>query len=136
MDKKLVKELPETEHMFIIELVGSVTKKRFIGEFTAKIPTLKDQAQIGKFNALLNGEFPVYLDAGIQKLHRMIAYLRYTLIDTPKWWKNSELGYELRDFNIIEAIYDEVIAFENEWLKQVWNDEENDQSENGSTKKD
>lgn len=81
---------------------------------------MKDQAMIAKHKAMLNGEFPVYLDAGILKLHEMIAYLRYTLTEVPLFWKNSDLGYELRDFNIIEAIYDEVMAFEDEWLKKVW----------------
>lgn len=119
-NNKLASELPDTTHVFQLDLQGRITKKRFLGEFRCKIPTIKDQAMIAKHNALLNGEFPIYLDAGIQKIHKMISYLRFTLTDYPVFWRDSDLGYELRDDNIIEAVYDEVIAFENKWLEQVW----------------
>lgn len=130
--------LPDTNHEFLLDLVGRVTKKRFVGEFRCKIPTIKDQAMIKKHEAMLNGEFPVYLDADIQKIHQMIAYLRFTLVDCPMFWKNSDLGYELRDDNIIRGVYDEVISFENKWLAQVWGEVEEEISEpeaTGETKK-
>lgn len=119
-NNNLREELPDTTHLFVLDLQGRITKKRFVGEFKCKIATIKDQAMIAKHNALLNGEFPIYLDAGIQKIHKMISYLRYTLTDYPIFWRDSDLGYDLRDDNIIEAVYDEVIAFENKWLEQVW----------------
>ncbi len=119
-NNSLIDELPDTRHQFEIDLQGKVTKKRFAGEFACKIPNIKDQAMIAKHQAMLNGEYPIYLDAGVLKVHQMIAYLRYTLTEYPLFWKQSDLGYELRDFNIIEAVYDEVLAFEDEWLKQIW----------------
>lgn len=119
-NNNLREELPDTTHVFSLDLQGRITKKRFLGEFKCKIPTIRDQAMIAKHNALLNGEFPIYLDAGIQKIHKMIAYLRFTLVDYPLFWRDSDLGYDLRDDNIIEAVYDQVIAFENQWLEQVW----------------
>lgn len=124
----LAEDIPETTHEFLIDLVGSVTKRRFAGEFKCKIPTLKDQAMIDKHRAVLNGEFPVYLDAGILKLHKMISYLRYTIVDAPMFWRNSDMGYELRDFNVIEGVYDEVMAFEDQWLKTIWGEDQKDES--------
>lgn len=117
---KLAEELPETTHEFQIDLIGRITKRRFMGEFKCKIPTIRDQALIAKHKAMLNGEFPVYLDASVHKIHNMIAYLRFTIVDAPLFWRSSDLGYDLRDDNIIEGVYDEVMAFENEWLKQIW----------------
>lgn len=133
----LVDEIPETTHEFTIDLVGRITKKRYLGEFKCKIPTLKDQAMIAKHIAHLNGEFPIYLDPSIVKLHKWIGYLRFTLIDTPLFWRNADLGYELRDDNIIEEVYDQVISFENEWIKTIWGEptEETDGSAEGETKK-
>lgn len=128
----LPKDIPETTHVFQIDLIGRITKVRFLGEFKCKIPTLKDQAMIKKHETSLNGESPIFLDAGIKRLHGWIAYLRFTLIDTPLFWRSSDLGYDLRDDNIIEAVYDEVIAFENEWLKKIWGEGEKDES--GSAK--
>ena len=119
-NNSLPESMPETTHEFMIDLVGRITKRHFKGEFACKIPTIKDQAMIAKHQAMLNGEYPVYLDGGIQKIHRMIAYLRYTITDSPMFWRNNDLGYDLRDDNIIEAVYDEVIAFENMWLEKIW----------------
>lgn len=129
--KDLKEDVPDTSHEFVIDLVGSITKKRFLGEFRCKIPTLKDQAMIDKHRAVLNGEYPVYMDAGILKLHKMISYLRYTIVEAPIFWKNADMGYELRDFNIIEGVYDEVMAFEDQWLKTIWGEDKED----GSTEK-
>jgi hypothetical protein len=130
---KLAKDLPDTTHEFQIDLIGRITKKQFLGEFKCKIPTIKDQALIAKHEANLNGDNPIFLDAGIKKVHKQIAYLRFTLVDTPLFWRNADLGYDLRDDNVIEAIYEEVLSFENEWLKEVW--EQKDESGSGKAEK-
>lgn len=127
MDKP--NEIPATEHTFQIDLVGQATGKRFLGEFTCKIPTLKDQGLIAKHEAMLNGEMVSYLNPGILKLHKMIAYCRYTLTDVPKFWRESDLGYQLHDMNVVEGVYDEVIAFEEAWMKQIWGDESEEETE-------
>lgn len=132
--RELDKDLPTTSHEFLLDIQGRLTKRRYLGEFVCKIPTIKDQALIAKHKAMLNGEFPVYLDPGIVKIHDMIAYLRYTLTDYPKFWRESDLGYDLRDDNLIQAVYDEVIDFENNWLKKIW--EEEPQKETDEPKED
>jgi hypothetical protein len=121
----LPQEIPETTSTFQIDLVGSVTKKRFLGEFVCKIPTIKDQALIAKYEAHLNGEYPVYLNSGVLKVHKQIAYLKYTIQfdDAPKFWKDSEGGYNLRDPNIIEAVYDSVLEFEEKWYREIWGED-------------
>lgn len=131
----LQEDFPDKNHEFQIDILGRITKRRYVGDFVCKIPTIKDQAMIAKHEAHLNGEFPVYLDGGIQKIHKMIAYLRFTLTDYPKFWRDSDLGYELHDDNVIKAIYDEVIAFENEWLQKVWGIAEESESESAEETK-
>lgn len=121
---KLDKEIPDTAHVFQVDVVGQVTRKRFLGEFRCRVPTLKDQCLIGKHEATLNGEYGSFLAPGIQKLHKMVAYLRYSIVDSPIFWKDSDLGYALRDANVVEAVYDEVIAFEEKWLESIWGKEE------------
>ena len=120
MAKEMIEDLPETVHTFQLDVDGNVTKKRFLGEFTCKIPSIKDQAMIAKYEAALNGEFPVYLNAGVLKVHKQIAYLKFTLTDVPRFWRDSEGGYALRDPNVIEAVYNEVLAFEDKWMEQIW----------------
>lgn len=128
-NNNLPDSIPDTIKTFQIDLVGSVTKKRFLGEFTCKIPTMKDQSLIAKHEAMLNGEFPVYLNNGVLKLHKWISYLKYTLTDIPKFWRDSDLGFELRDPNVVEGVYNEVLKFEEDWYKQIWGDPEVQQEE-------
>lgn len=122
---KLSKDVPSTEADLQIDVVGEVTKKRFLGEFTAKIPRRKEQCQIDKHRAFLNGPQPEQLSPETLRFHHMISYLRYTIDDknAPKWWKENDLGYDLYDENVVKALYDKVLDFEVEWLKEVWGEE-------------
>lgn len=119
-EKAPVKDIPSTEFNFQIEVVGNVTKKRYIGDFTSRIPRMKEQSMIEKHEAILNGNIPQFLPPGILKLHRMISYLRYTVTESPKFWKDADLGFELMDINVVEEVYNRVLANEEAWMKQIW----------------
>jgi hypothetical protein len=119
----LLKDMPATEHTFQVDVEGEVTKKTYAGEFTCKIPRRKDQCLIDKHRALLNGDVPDQLTPATLRFHHMISYLRYTLIEFPKFWKDSDRGYELYDENVVAAIYDKVLSFEETWLKTIWGEE-------------
>lgn len=116
----LKKTLPDMEHSFSIDLEGSLLKKQYQGNFSCKIPNAKTQAMIAKHKVLLNGGFDEHLDIGTKNLHHMISYLRYTLIDSPKWWQEADMGYELYDINVIEAVYAKVLEFEKAWMEEIW----------------
>lgn len=122
-NNKLSREIPETSQDFEVEVEGEVTKKRFIGEFQCKIPRRKEQCLIDKHRAFLNGGIAEQLAPETLKFHHMISYLRYTVTESPKWWKESDLGYELYDENVVQTIYNKVLDFEVEWLKEVWGEE-------------
>jgi hypothetical protein len=131
---KLARTLPSDEHDFQIDTVGAVSKKRYLGEFRCRIPTIKDQCHSAKHEAFLNGENGPFLPPGILKANKMIAYLRFTLIDIPKFWRESDMGYDLRDMNVVEAVYDAVIKFENEWVDMTWGDPRDEEpKEEGTT---
>lgn len=118
-----IKDLPPTEGEFIIDLEGDVTKMRFVGSFNCKIPRKKEQCLIDKHRAFLNGPSPEQLDPATLRFHHMIAYLRFTVTDSPKFWKESDLGYEMYDANVVEDVYKRVLDFEVEWLKSLWGEE-------------
>ena len=128
-------ELPSMDFEFFFEGTGVITKQGYKGEFSYKMPNTKVQCLIDKHFAYLNGDLAIQLDSSTLKIHRKIAYLRYTLTEFPKFWKEKDLGYELMDHNIIDEVYDKVIDFENDWMKEVWGDELNeDKDEEGSEK--
>lgn len=124
----LKKSLPQIEGSFSIDMEGGLTKERFQGNFVCKIPNIKAQTAIAKHRAMLNGGFEEGLDIGTRNLHHMISYLRYTLTEYPKWWKESDLGYDLYDVSIIEEIYAKVLEFEKNWYVEVWGPEEKSES--------
>lgn len=118
------KELPPMIGEFQVVVEGDITKRRFVGDFKCKIPTMKDQCLIKKQRAQLNGDMVNFLDAKTLKIHHMVSYLKYTLVDPiPRFWLDSDGGYELMDMNVVEEIYAQVLNFENEWLKEVWGEE-------------
>ena len=120
----LLKDLPDTEHDFVISnLVGNLTKRSYSGSFRCKITNVKTRAAIAKHRAMLNSGLDSGLDVGTTNLHHMISYLRYSLLEMPKWWKDADCGYELYDVNVIEAVYDNVLEFEKKWLESVWGPE-------------
>jgi hypothetical protein len=119
----LQKEMPPTEDTFTVEVEGEVTKKRYLGEFTCKIPTRKEQCMIDKHRALLNGDIVDYLTPSTLAYHHKIAYLRYTLTQYPKFWQDADLGYGLYDGNVVNEVYDHVLSFEKKWLTEVWGEE-------------
>lgn len=131
-NNNLGSDVPNMNHQFIVESTGNITNKRYIGEFSYKIPNTKEQCLIAKHRAFLNGPNQDYLDAGTLKIHMKIAYLRYTLTDYPKWWKQADLGYELIDHNVIDDVYEKCIQFEEAWLKEIWGDEEDEKQEEES----
>lgn len=122
-------ELPSMEFEFFFEGTGKITKKDYKGEFSYTMPNTKVQCLVDKHFAFLNGDLARFLDNGTVKIHRKVAYLRYTLTDFPKFWKESDLGYELMDHNIIDEVHDLVVAFENEWMEKVWGEEKEAEDE-------
>lgn len=117
-------QLPEFENAFSIEsLEGNFTKRKFSGDFKHRIPTLKINAAIDKHFAILNGGLTEdVLPAETIKLHYMIAYLKFTLVEAPNWWKDADYGYDLRDSNVVEEIFNKARSFEDDYIKKVWGD--------------
>lgn len=131
----LKKTLPTMEHSFSINVEGLLTRQSWEGNFSCKIPNAKIQAQIAKHKVMLNGGFEQNLDIGTKNLHHMISYLRYTLVDVPKWWKDHDMGYELYDVNVIEDVYAKVLEFEKEWYESVWGPSEEPKEESSDEAK-
>lgn len=123
----LAKELPPKTNRFSVKVTGNVTNTEFEGSFTFRIPNVRTTAQISLMEARLNEGLSDSLDASTLATHYMIAYLRYSLVENkeegevyPKWWKESNYGYELYDANVITAIYNKCLEYEKEWREQVF----------------
>lgn len=120
MSKIVTGDVADCKGEFQIDIVGIQTKKRFMGDFKCQILNIKDRAKVERHNAMLNGGDGAGISGSILMLHWMLSYLRYALIETPKFWEESDQGYELNDANVIKEIYENVIEFENEWHESIW----------------
>lgn len=118
-----IKTLPSMEHVFTVDLKGEETGKVFEGTFTYKRPNLRVQSQIAKTTAVLDGGI-ANLDPDTKLIHNILATLKHTLIEYPKWWEETDYGYELYDVNIPIEIYKNIKEFEKDWMDKVWSEEE------------
>lgn len=124
--KHLSKSVPDMRSTFIISVEGILTKTKYEGEFTCKIPNIQTQASIKKYRAMLNGGLDASLDIETHNIHHMISYLKYTLEKAPEFWEESDNGYSLYDINVVEEVYKNVLKFEEEWIKTVWGSKKDD----------
>lgn len=124
------KEIPGLEHEFEIDVIGNITKKQYAGKFKFKIPNIRKQSQISVMEAQLNSGVVDQIDPSMAMTHYMLAYLNFTLEESPKWWsEDSKKGFELWDPNVISTIYNECSKYEREWQKTTFGDSRPEQEE-------
>ena len=121
-----IRELPSMVHTFTIEVKGSDTGQNFQGTFTFTRPSLRVQSQIEKTEARLN-EGMESISEDLKYIHKMVAYLKHTLSNTPEWWVKSDHGLDLYDINVVFELWKAVTAFNNNWWDKVWSEEEKKQ---------
>ncbi len=127
MSEKLLNKLPSLEHEFEVDVVGSTTRASYKGAFTYRKPNLKAKALAERKRVELDGPSGSDMDLGVQKLNYMVAYLMYTIIEAPTWWRESDNGYSLLDFNVVEKVFNECDKFETDWDAKVWPKEESEE---------
>lgn len=114
-----IKSMPSMEHTFLVKIKGSDTGQLWEGSFTYKRPNIRIETQIDKTKAILDGGIPG-LSADTQFLHEVLSTLKHTLIDYPKWFEDSDFGYELYDANVIFDIFKQIKTFEKEWKDNIY----------------
>lgn len=114
-----MKSLPSKEHTFVLDLKGTSGAEYKGSKFTYKKPNIRTMSEIAKTTARLNEDLP-QLDPDIKFLHSVLATLKHTLVEVPKWWEDSDYGFELDDLNMIFDVYDKCKKFENEYAKKAF----------------
>ena len=111
-------KLPDMEHRFSIQVIGKESNINWAGEFVYKRPTLAQRSMIENMRTRLNGDL-MTIDGDIAALNMALAHLRFTLTESPEWWKASDYGGSLYDANVILEVYTKCIAFEEDWKRKV-----------------
>ena len=117
-------DIPNKTHMFEIDLKGDRTNKRYSGDFTTKIMSLGELAKVEKYSAFLNGPDAAQLENFSKVFHYQIAYLKYALTKSPKWWSDANDGLDLYDYNVVSSVFDQSREYEDKWKENLIKDDE------------
>jgi hypothetical protein len=94
--------------------------RRYSGTFTVKKLTIGDLSKLGARKAQLCGgmnydpDTGKGVDPGTAILNEMIAHCEIALIETPEWFDSDKLS----DVGVLNAVYEEVAAFEANFLRR------------------
>lgn len=111
-------DLPSTQSVFDFEMTSELGKK-FEGRFTVHClmnMRQKHLLELEKTRLLGNYSNPTDELAGISII---LASLRHRIVDAPDWWKQSDGGYNLTDFDVLTALYDKALNAEVEWRTKL-----------------
>ena len=88
--------------------------KKWAGQFTNKILNIHERQKVGTMRAMLSGGQPFdSLDELTSELNLMVAHLAFSLTEKPKWAANLRA---LEDYQLLQAIYEEVNSHESYFL--------------------
>lgn len=114
--------LPSMEFDFTLSVKGKETQRMFDGTFKYKRLTLGKRAEVDKMRAKLNEDM-FTLSEDVSLYNSMVSFLRYGLVESPEWWRESNFGLDLYDINIITELYNKCMKFEAEWEAKVYGED-------------
>jgi hypothetical protein len=111
-------DLPSTQSVFDFEFTSELGKK-YDGRFTVLCVLdmrTKHRLELEKTRLLGNYSNPTDDLAGIAVV---LSTLRMRIVDGPEWWKQSDGGYDITDFDALTSLFDKVLAAETEWRAKL-----------------
>jgi hypothetical protein len=111
-------DLPATETVFDFDFTSDLGK-RYEGRFTVRCllnMRQKHQLELEKTRLLGNYVNPTDELAGIAIV---VATLRSRITDAPDWWKQSDGGMNLTDFDVLNTLFERVTTAEAEWRTKL-----------------
>lgn len=112
-------KLPNMEHRFKIQLTGEESGINWAGEFLYRRPTLRERTMIEVMRKRMGGDL-MTIDAEVAGYNEAVSYLRFTLKEYPEWFRDTDMGGDLYDGNVVLEIYNKCVAFEAEWRKKTF----------------
>ena len=111
--------LPPVEFSFELSCSGEDTNQKFEGRFVYRRLTIGKKAEVNiAYNRLKQSTESV--SEIIDNVLYMSAYLKFGLIESPDWWKESNSGLDLFDSAPVMELFLKVQEFEKSWHEQVF----------------
>lgn len=110
-ERKLGKEILQGNSRTVEKEIDlTAIDKRYIGDFTFKVPSLMEKMRVGIVKSgLLKGTPESSLDILTQNIAHMTATLTVVCKDYPKWFNLEEID----DYIVLETVYDTYLEWEN-----------------------
>ena len=112
--------MKEFTKSFTVDYFSEGEDKRYTGHFSVKKLTIGDLSRLGARKAQLCGgmnydpDTGKGVDPGTAILNEMVAHCEIALTETPDWFDVDQLS----DVGILNAVYEEVAAFEANFLRK------------------
>lgn len=111
-------KMPSMEHRFAVQLTGEESGVVFTGDFLYKRPTNTERVLIEQMRARLCADL-LNIDQDVYDFSVAASHLKFTLKESPDWWKDSDYGGNLYDRNVVMDIFAKVKEFENGFKKKL-----------------
>lgn len=95
---------------FVLDIVGDNTGEKFTGNFEFKQRlSWRDRIQKDTMRRSIIGDKPEGASQDVVMRAEMLAQLSVSVVDAPKFWKESNGGLDLYDDNIAIKLYEAVM---------------------------
>ena len=111
-------DLPLNQSVFDFDFTSEMGKK-YDGQFTVLcVLDMKARHRLELEKTRLLGNFSNPTDE-LGGIAVVLANLRVRIVNAPEWWKQSEGGYNIQDFDALTALFDKVLNAETEWREKL-----------------
>lgn len=112
--------LPTPEYLFKIEKTDSETGVQYNGDFVYRRLTIGEKIKLQEWvSDQIKSDSKDKKDDPTRSLWMTLAMIRFGCIECPAWFKDSDYGVDLYDFDIINEIFIKRSEKENEWVDKV-----------------
>lgn len=128
----MLSNLPPKEYKFSIKVNGEETGMEFSGDFVYRRLTIGDKISLQKWLSSMIDEKSD--SESVRSSYLTLAIIRFGCIECPSWFKESDYGINLYDFNVVNEIFVKKIEKEAEWSEKIKEKAENieiKQNQNG-----
>jgi hypothetical protein len=100
--------------------VGQTTKERYSGRFVIKtLLSARDQLNADAFRRKQLGEDPDNADRVLKAWAGMVAQIYVRVIEAPKWYYSTDYGLELKDYEIVNKLFEKTVEIDAETRKEI-----------------
>ena len=105
---------------FVLDAVGDNTGEKFVGNFGAKQRlSHRDQLNKDQLRRQLLGDKPDAATKDSMMRAEILSHLSVSVMESPKWWKDSSGGLDLMDDSLIFDLYDLVVKGQSKAIDEV-----------------